>query len=99
MKKYYVERLIPLEKKYNLEINATAFLIDDWIEITSEIVGELQEDIEIVASVYNEQGEIIGIASHGLYSHDFEGIEAFGMSINATQKEEVVKVRIYPKKF
>ncbi|WP_042168643.1 hypothetical protein [Paenibacillus gorillae] len=99
-----VERLEVLEQKYGVEINTTAYLEynefeeQDEIKVIGEIMsGNLNTDLDVVTSVYNPQGEIIGTASSYIDSDTFEGIEPFSEIISIPKGEQVGKVRIYPK--
>lgn len=100
-----VERLADLEQKHGVEISATAYLKYDetdreyLVEVVGEVIGSrLAYDLDIIISVYNPNGEIIGTETSYIYEDTFEGIESFSESVSIPGGEQVGKVRIYPKK-
>lgn len=100
-----IEKLENLEKKHNIEVNASAFLEyndyseRDEVRIIGEVFGELHSDIKIILSIYNNQGEIIGTDYARIDADSFEGIEPFSETISAPKGENIAKARIYPQKY
>lgn len=97
-----VEKLEAIEQKHGIEINTTAYLEndegDEQIRVIGEIMGgSLDYDLNIIISVYNPNGEIIGTESGFIDSDNFEGIESFSETVSIPKGEQVGKVRIYPK--
>lgn len=104
--KEIIERLDVFEKEFMIEeFNVSAFQ-DSWydgdngIRIVGEIIGgQLSDDIIIVASVYNSEGEIIGTSFREIVdSEGFEGIDTFSFDVRVASKEEIAKIRVYPVK-
>lgn len=103
--KILVERLDSLEKKHGIEINVNAFVeFNEYnnqfvANVIGEIFGdELDSDIKIIVSIYNDLGEIIGTDKTYIDSDNFEGIEAFSENVYAPTGENIAKVRVYPQK-
>jgi hypothetical protein len=100
-----VERMEDIEQKHGVMINATAFLEydEDEGEYYVNVVGEvtaprLLYELDILISVYNVQGEIIGTEAAYIEEEHFEGIEPFNEMISIPDGELVGKVRIFPKR-
>lgn len=100
-----VEKLESIEQKHGIEISATAYLeYNEYneeyvIKVIGEIMGEgLDYDLNIIISIYNPQGEIIGTDASYIDGENFEGIEPFSETVSIPNGEQVGKVRIYPKK-
>ena len=99
-----IEKIESLEEKLGIELNITAFMNkydDDYsINIVGEIVSDsLKSDLEVIANVYNINGEIIATGSNTLYQEYFIGIESFKFYFyDIPISEEFGKLRIYPKK-
>ncbi len=100
-----VEKLDSLEKKHGVEITVNAFLeYDDFddeykAKIIGEVFGEIDYDIKVILSVYNQNGEIIGTDNTEIYEDTFEGIMPFEETIYAPQGEKIAKLRVYPQKY
>lgn len=104
-KRIMVEKLESLEQKHGIEISTTAYLqYDDYnkeysVKVIGEIMGDsLDYDLNIIVSVYNPSGEIIGTDAAYIDGDNFEGIEPFTETISIPQGEQVAKVRAYPKR-
>jgi len=70
------------------------------IIVTGEVFGrELEKDIEIVVTVYSEEGEIFDTLKTTVYAAKFKGIHSFRVCINTIENEEVGKIKIYPVRY
>jgi hypothetical protein len=99
-----VERLVDLEQKHGVNISATGFLEYDedereyCVNVFGEVTGpKLRYDVDIVISLYNPQGEIIGTETTYIMEDSFDGIESFSETISVPGGEQVGKIRVYPK--
>jgi hypothetical protein len=100
-----VERLVDLEQKHGVTISATGFLEYDRdereyiVKVIGEVTGgPLRYDLDMIISVYNPQGEIIGTETCYIMEDSFEGIESFDGEISIPDGEQVGIIRVYPKK-
>lgn len=102
--KEIIERLDVFENEFMIEeFNVSAFQ-DSWydgdngIRIVGEIIGEqLSDNIIIVGSVYNSEGEIIGTSfCERVDSDGFEGIDTFSFDVRVASNEKIAKIRVYP---
>lgn len=102
--KEIIERFDVFEKEFLIEeFNVSAFQ-DSWyggdngIKIVGEIIGgQLSDDIIIIGSVYNSEGEIIGTSFRERIDSDgFEGIDTFSFNVHVASNEEIAKIRVYP---
>ncbi len=57
--------------------------------------NELDDDIEIVLTVYDAAGRVVGVTTEYVDSDRFFGFEAFSASVRDI--DAPVKVRVYPK--
>jgi hypothetical protein len=57
----------------------------------------LNEDLEVVATLYDSAGRIIGVTSERMYSNRFFGFEAFSAFFSEVGNPPVAKIRVYPK--
>lgn len=99
-----IDKLENLESKHGVEINVNAFLeYNDYSEnfeakIIGEVFGEIDYDLKIIISAYNDIGEIIGTGYSYIDEDNFEGIQPFSETIDAPKGEVISKLRIYPQK-
>ena len=78
---------------------------DNESTIAVEVRGELAPlsgskigcDMEIVATVHDDQGRVIGKGSEYLDAEEFFGLECFDLSIDVPS-DRIAKVKVYPKK-
>ncbi|QBP41979.1 hypothetical protein [Paenisporosarcina antarctica] len=100
-----IDKLENLETKHGVEINVNAFLeYNDYNEnfeakVIGEVFGEIEYDIKIIISAYNNIGEIIGTEYTTIEEENFEGIQPFSETIDAPKGEVISKLRIYPQKY
>ena len=58
---------------------------------------EIDQDLEVVATLYDSAGRVIGVTSERIYSDRFFGFEAFSAYFGEVSDPPVAKIRIYPK--
>lgn len=58
---------------------------------------ELSEDVDIVVTLYDVAGRVIGTTSESVRSKNFFGFEAFSKTFYEPGGPPVAKIRIYPK--
>lgn len=101
-----IERVEELEKRLSIQIKSlSAILHQDEDYQTIKILGELvsingenlQSDIEIIASLYDNQNRIVGTDSTQFYTDEFFQFETFSLSIEAPSLQ-FSKIRVHPKK-
>lgn len=104
-KKIKIERLEAIEKKHGVELNVNAYEIKseynnyDEARVLIEVIGDIVNPLHFMASIYNEQGELIGVGSRGDITPDtFDGIDHIEMEIAAPPGKKIDKVRVYPQR-
>ncbi|MCM3745364.1 hypothetical protein M3193_14650 [Sporosarcina luteola] len=104
-KKIKIERLEAIEKKHGVELNVNAYEIKseyhnyDEARILIEVIGDIVNPLHFMASIYNEQGELIGVGSRGDIRPDtFDGIDHIEIEIAAPPGKKIDKVRVYPQR-
>jgi hypothetical protein len=65
-------------------------------EVHSKNGGVLNENITIIATAFNEEGEIIDLGTRDFYKDKFFALEGFKIPLNYISRP--TKIRIYPKK-
>jgi len=113
MKKEYIEnieRLEIMEEKFGIileGLNAQmSFYEDDDTMSDVEIYGEIHaangstidNDIEIVATAFDEDGKVIGTGTEYIEQEDFFALQALSTTISNIISRPV-KIRVYPKKY
>lgn len=58
---------------------------------------ELNDDLEIVVTLYDSAGRVIGVTNEYIDSDNFFGFEAFSAYFSEVGDPPVAKIRIYPK--
>jgi len=58
---------------------------------------ELGQDIEIVVTLYDSAGRVVGVTSEYMDSDRFFGFEAFSARFREASDPPVAKIRVYPK--
>lgn len=96
-----IERVEGLEEKYGVVITANARYGSQ--EHTISVVGEifasqLEKDINITASLYNESGSIIDTSFAIIHKDGFIGISNFLILLHSNKSWDTnCKIRVYPK--
>jgi hypothetical protein len=101
-----IERFEVFEKKFKIEEMNISVFQDSWgdgdsaIRVVGEVIaGNLSEDIIIIITVHNEDGQMIGAElSENIRAEDFGGIHTFSQWIRVAGEESINKVRVYPVK-
>ncbi len=105
-----IQRIESLEKKYGIEkMNIFAYTREKELVVNGEIFGEsLKDEIEIICSVYNNDGDIIASAENNSYSSGlvtsyikpecFKGIFPFSINVRIPRGQRIGKIRVYPRK-
>ncbi|QAT60336.1 hypothetical protein EQM13_01485 [Acidilutibacter cellobiosedens] len=104
--KNIVERLDVFERKFGIEDMNVSVFQDSWydgdsgVKVIGEILAEnLTENILIIITVHNEDGQIIGADfNEKIDAADFGGIYSFSQSLRVASGENIYKVRVYPVK-
>lgn len=105
-KKIKIERLETIEKKHGVELNVNAYEIKseynnyDEARILVEVIGDIVNPLHLMASIYNEQGELIGVgrSRDSISPETFDGIDHFEMEIAAPPGKKIDKIRVYPQR-
>lgn len=105
-KKIKIERLEAIEKKHGVELNVNAYEIKseynnyDEARILIEVLGDIENPLHFMASIYNEKGELIGVGqSRSNITPDiFDGIDHVEIEIAAPPGKKIDKVRVYPQR-
>lgn len=98
-----IERLEVLENKLEIELSAVGATVDDEDEITVEIVGEvlapsgLSVDVEIVAVLYDADGDAMARESKRFYADEFSGFDTFWLYASDLPAVPE-RIRVYPTK-
>lgn len=98
-----IQRMIELEEKFHVAVQgATADYDEEYppqVAVRGELTaasGKLDEDLVLVASVYNAQSEVIGTGQVYFGAQAFVGFEAFELRIDCSPSHgKAVKVRLY----
>lgn len=98
-----IERLEAFEDRLGVRLEGLFASLDEdieWIDLNGEIhpqAGtELQEDVELIATVYDSDGRVIETSAAFFDTESFFGFEVFSLSLNVGDIQPA-KVRIYPK--
>lgn len=57
---------------------------------------ELNQDIEVVATVYDSSGRVLDVQDAGFYADSFFGFEAFSLFMEVGNRRPA-RIRVYPK--
>ena len=97
-----IERLEAFEDRLgvNLEGLFAEVSEDGYVHVNGELHlrdgTELNQDLEIVATIYDSSGRVLNVADTGFYTDSFFGFEAFSLFMNIGNKHPA-KIRVYPK--
>lgn len=101
-----IEKMQAMEEKFGVSLEGLYAEYDDvdvdakYLNVRGEIIAKngsgIPEDIEIVMTAYNVNGQVISTASVYIDAENFFGISPFEFCQDII--EMPVKVRVYPKK-
>lgn len=96
-----VERLEAFEDRLSVSLEGLfANIRSDHVFLNGELHPrdgtELNQDIEVVAIVYDSSGRVLAVQERGFYQDEFFGFEAFSFVLDLSGNEPA-KVRVYPK--
>jgi len=99
-----IEILYHMAEEFRIEFTVSAHYVyysdgNGLVIVTGEVFGrELEKDIQIFVTVYNETGDIFDTQNTTIYASKFKGIHPFRVCINTVENEEIGKIKIYPAK-
>ncbi len=97
-----IERLEAFEDRSNVTLEGLFAQVDKngYVRVNGELHPrdgtELDQDIEVVATVYDSSGRVLAVANHRFHRDEFFGFEAFGLFL-ASSNNRPAKIRVYPK--
>lgn len=101
---HLIERLEAFEDRLDVSLQGLFASLDTeygGIDVNGELHPregtELNQDVEIVATLYDSAGRVTGVTSRYMDSDNFFGFEAFSVRFSETNEPPVAKIRIYPK--
>ena len=102
-----VEQVVPLEERLGVSLSAIgAYVRTDADGRAISVAGEirpqrgtrLEQDLEVVVTVYDEKRRVIGTGSHKVYRKTFWTFETFGLDLFGIPRDtEVARIRVFPK--
>jgi hypothetical protein len=97
-----VERLEAFEERLGVKLESlfVAKINEDYVSINGELHTnedlKLAQDLELICSVYNSSGSVVGVGKVYIRSKSFLCFETFSCCVGKCPKD-VSKVRIHPK--
>jgi hypothetical protein len=96
-----IERLTELEDRLGIKLDAlSAFHSNNFVTVNGELRSkngnELNTDLELVVSIYDQAGRVVEVSGDSFSRENFYGFETF--SICCQTAKEIHKIRIHPKK-
>jgi hypothetical protein len=97
-----VERVEAFEERLGVRLESlfVAKTSNDYVSIHGELHTnedlKISQDIELICSVYNTSGSVVGVEKMNISSKSFLCFETFSCFVNKCPKD-ASKVRIYPK--
>lgn len=98
-----IDRMVELEKSLGIELSALGAKVTQYgSDISIELVGEvaapagLKQDIELVAVLYDEDGDALERSTASLYVDQFAGFDTFWIYFSGVSSLPA-RIRIYPR--
>jgi hypothetical protein len=97
-----VERLEAFEDRLGVSLEGLFAFLDEngYLTVNGEVHvregTELDEDIEVVATVYDSSGRVLSTSEQVMYSGSFFAFEAFSF-VKSLDEHRPAKIRVYPK--
>ncbi len=101
---HLVERLEAFEDRLGVSLQGLFASLDTeygFMSVNGELHArdstELGQDIDIVVTLYDSAGRVVGVTSQYMDSDSFFGFEAFSARFSEANDPPVAKIRVYPK--
>ena len=101
---HLIERLEAFEDRLGVSFEglyASVLTEIDFLEVNGELHPRegtgLDDDIDVVVSLHDNAGRVLGVQTESIRADSFFGFEAFSRTFGPIGNPSIVKIRIYPK--
>ncbi len=101
---HLIERLEAFEDRLGVSLEglyASVLSQIDFLQVNGELHPRegtgLDDDIEVVVSLYDTSGRVMGVKTERVRADSFFGFEAFSKTFGPMGDLPIAKIRIYPK--
>ena len=101
---HLIERLEAFEDRLGVSLEGLYASIDGrhgYVTVNGELHPregtQLNHDIEVVVSLYDSDGRVLGVQTESIRADSFFGFEAFSRMLGPVGDPPIAKIRIYPK--
>ncbi len=101
---HLIERLEAFEDRLGVRLEGLYASIQSrhgYVSVNGELHPregtQLNHDIEVVVSLYDSAGRVLGVGSERISAASFFGFEAFSRMLGPVGDPPIAKIRIYPK--